>query len=191
MLDRAIMFAARAHEGIVRKGSGQPYIFHPLEVLSLVSLMTLDDNILSAAVLHDTVEDTPATIEDIRAEFGDRIAFLVGAETEDKRGQVNKADTWEERKQETIDTIRKTTDIGSKMICLADKVSNLRSMHLGVLSEGDGFWNHFNQKDPLKHYWYFSELKDALSELKDEAVYKEFEFLIKSVFSKYLKEGEE
>ncbi len=55
MLDRAIMFAARAHEGIVRKGSGQPYIFHPLEVLSLVSLMTLDDDILSAAVLHDTV----------------------------------------------------------------------------------------------------------------------------------------
>ena len=75
MIDRAIQFAAHVHKGMYRKGNKQPYIFHPLEVLSLVSMMTDDDDILCAAVLHDTVEDTPATIEDIRTEFGERVAM--------------------------------------------------------------------------------------------------------------------
>ena len=65
-LDDAIKFAGIAHKGMVRKGGNQPYIFHPLEVLNIASLITLDDDILCAAILHDTVEDTPATIEDIR-----------------------------------------------------------------------------------------------------------------------------
>ncbi len=186
MIDQAIRFAALAHKGMVRKGNGQPYIFHPLEVLNLVSLMTLDDDVLCAAVLHDTVEDTDATIDDITREFGEHVARLVAYESEDKRGQKNKTATWKDRKQETIDTVRQIDDVGAKMVCLADKVSNLRSFHLGLLDQGEEFWNAFNQKDPLMHYWYYSELKDALVELKDYAVYKEFCFLIDTVFAKYL-----
>ena len=90
MIDQAIRFAALAHKGMVRKGNNQPYIFHPLEVLNLVSLMTLDDDVLCAAVLHDTVEDTDATIEDIQREFGEHVAALVAYESEDKRGQKTK-----------------------------------------------------------------------------------------------------
>ena len=52
MIDKAISFAAAAHKGMVRKGNNQPYIFHPLEVLNLVSLMTLDDDILSKMVTN-------------------------------------------------------------------------------------------------------------------------------------------
>ena len=155
MIDKAIEFAASAHKGMIRKGNKQPYIFHPLEVLNLVSMMTLDDDVLCGAILHDTVEDTDVTIEDIRREFNEHIARLVSWESEDKRDNVNKEGTWVERKQETIEVINSITDIGAKMICLADKVSNLRSFHLGLLQEGEDFWNHFNQKDPLKHYWYF------------------------------------
>lgn len=188
MIDKAITFAASAHEGMYRKGNKQPYIFHPLEVLSLVSMMTMDDDILCGAILHDTVEDTDVTIEDIRREFNDRIAELVSYESENKRGNVNKADTWLERKQEAIDVIKNLDDIGAKMICLADKVSNLRSVHLGLLQDGDEFWNNFNQKDPKMHYWHYNELKKALFDLKDYAVYKEFCFLIDAVFSKYLRE---
>ena len=185
MIDKAILFAASAHKGMVRKGSKQPYIFHPLEVLNLVSMMTLDDDVLCAAVLHDTVEDTGVSIEEIKNEFNDRVAKLVACESENKRGNVNKADTWALRKQETIDLIKSIDDEGAKMVCLADKVSNLRSFHLGLLEKGEDFWNLFNQKDPKMHYWYYNELKKALVSLKDYAVYKEYCFLIDVIFADY------
>ena len=188
MIDKAITFAAHAHAGTVRKGNGQPYIFHPLEVLNLVSMMTLDDDTLCAAVLHDTVEDTDATIEDIQKNFGDHVAKLVAYESEDKKEGFSKAETWLDRKTEAIETIKSIDEIGAKMVCLADKVSNLRSFHLGLLDKGDEFWNIFNQKDPKMHYWYYNSLKEALSELKDYAVYKEFCFLIDIIFDKYIKE---
>lgn len=188
MIDKAIRFASEAHKGMVRKGNNQPYIFHPLEVLNLVSMMSDDTDVLCAAILHDTVEDTPVTIADIRSEFNDRIANLVGYESEDKRGQVNKADTWIDRKKEAIEVVKSNEDIGAKMICLGDKVSNLRSFHLLQLQQGEDMWNNFNMKDPKQHYWYYSEIAKALSELKDYAVYKEYLFLIDAIFSKYIKE---
>lgn len=188
MIDEAIRFAAKAHKDMVRKGNGQPYIFHPLEVLGLVSLMTLDDEVLCAAILHDTVEDTDTTIRDIREQFGERVAAMVAYESEDKRGQVNKKETWYERKKETIDTISRLTDEGAKMVCLADKVSNLRSFHLGLLDQGEKFWENFNQSDPKMHYWYYDSLRKALSSLSDEAVYKEYCFLIDTIFKKYMQE---
>ena len=189
MIDKAIRFAAAAHQDMRRKGNAQPYIFHPLEVLNLVSMMTLDDEVLCAAVLHDTVEDAGVTIDDIRREFGERVADMVATETEDKRDHLAKEDTWKIRKEEAIEKIRQTGDIGAKMVCLADKVSNLRSFHMGLLDEGEDFWNLFNQKDPMQHYWYYSELRDALGELKDQGVYKEYCFLIDTIFNKYFKEN--
>lgn len=191
MIDKAIEFASKAHEGTFRKGTKQPYIFHPLEVLSLVSLITDDDEILSAAVLHDTVEDTDVSIEDIIKEFGDRVAKLVSYETEDKRGQVNKSATWVDRKKEAIEALKNNEDIGSKMICLGDKVSNLRSFHLMLMQDGDKMWNNFNMNDPKMHYWYYNEIAKVLSELKDTAVYKEYIFLIDTIFTKYLGENYE
>jgi len=191
MIDEAIRFAANAHKGMVRKGNNQPYIFHPLEVLNLVSLMTLDDEVLCAAVLHDTLEDTNVTADQIRAEFGDRVTEIVLNESEDKRGNKNKEATWMARKQETVDRLKKSTDLGSKMVCLGDKVSNLRSFHMGLLDKGEEFWNIFNQKDPLMHYWYYNELRKALIELQDQAVYKEFSFLIDTIFGPYLNRKDE
>lgn len=187
-LDEAIIFAAKAHKGMRRKGNNQPYFFHPLEVLSLVSMMSDDEDILCAAILHDTVEDTPVTIEDIKNKFGERVAKLVNYESEDKRGQINKSGTWIDRKQEAINTLSSVNDIGAKMIALGDKVSNLRSMHLLQLQVGDEVWNYFNMKDPLKHYWYYSEVAKVLDDLKDYSVYKEYLFLIDSIFLKYVKE---
>ena len=63
MIDQAVIFAFVAHKGMVRKGNSQPYIFHPIEVMSLVSLMSDDEEIQAAAILHDTVEDTNTSIE--------------------------------------------------------------------------------------------------------------------------------
>ena len=186
MVDEAVKFATQAHKGMKRKGFGQPYIFHPLEVMSLVSLMTKDEDVLCAAMLHDAVEDAHVSLDEIKEMFNEKVARYVSYETEDKRGNVNKANTWVDRKKEAIETMRNCDELGAKMVCLADKVSNLRSFHLGLLDEGEDFWNNFNMKDPKMHYWYYNELKDVLIELKDYAVYKEYCFLIETIFNKYL-----
>ena len=97
MVKKAIAFATQAHEGQFRKGTTRPYIVHPLEVGKIVATMTDDEEIISAAILHDTVEDCDGiTVEMIEAEFSVRVAELVAQESEDK------SKSWEERKGTTI-----------------------------------------------------------------------------------------
>lgn len=188
LIDKAILFANEKHKGMVRKGDGQPYIFHPIEVLGVASLLTKDEDVLCAAVLHDTVEDTNTTKEEIEKEFNKHIAELVANESEDKRNDQSREATWKARKQEAIDTINNSKDIGTKIICLSDKVSNLRSFNRLVLQDESKAWDNFNMKDPLMHYWYYNELKKALVDLKDSAVYKEYCFLVDAIFNRYVKE---
>ena len=66
LLDHAIIFAVHAHSGTERRGKGFPYIIHPMEAVEIVATMTTDQELLAAAALHDTVEDTDVTIENIR-----------------------------------------------------------------------------------------------------------------------------
>lgn len=68
MIDKAIEFAVRAHEGQYRKGSMRPYILHPIEVADIVSAMTDDVEVISAAYLHDTIEDCPGVTRELLAE---------------------------------------------------------------------------------------------------------------------------
>ena len=85
LLDHAIIFATKAHSGTTRKGTNVPYIVHPIEAAAIVSAMTDDEEVIAAAVLHDVLEDTEATREDLLARFGRRITNLVENESEDKR----------------------------------------------------------------------------------------------------------
>ena len=75
LLDRAIVFAVRAHAGTERRGKGFPYIVHPLEAVEIVATMTRDQELLAAAVLHDTLEDTDVTKEQIVA-LGDKLSNM-------------------------------------------------------------------------------------------------------------------
>ena len=98
MVKKAIEFATQAHEGQFRKGTTRPYIVHPLEVGEIVATMTDDEEIISEAILLDTVEDCDGvTVEMIEAEFSARVANLVAQESEDK------SRSWEERKGATIE----------------------------------------------------------------------------------------
>ena len=65
-VDKAIIFAVNAHAGTERRGKGFPYIIHPLEAVSIVATITSDPELLAAAALHDTVEDTDVTVDQIR-----------------------------------------------------------------------------------------------------------------------------
>ena len=93
MIDRAIEFATKAHEGQYRKGTKRPYIVHPVEVGDIVATMTQDEEVVSAAILHDTIEDCEGVTREMLARnFSERVAFLVAQESEDK------SKTWHERK---------------------------------------------------------------------------------------------
>lgn len=85
LYEKAVVFAAIAHQGARRKGSRIPYLSHPIEAAAIVSELTDDEELIAAAVLHDVVEDTSVTLEEVEQYFGERIAAYVGYETEDKR----------------------------------------------------------------------------------------------------------
>jgi myo-inositol-1(or 4)-monophosphatase len=184
MLGEAIAFAARAHAGQLRKASRLPYIVHPVEVVSICANITHDLEVLSAAALHDVVEDAGVSIDDVRAEFGPRVAELVAGETEDKRRDRPAAETWKERKIEAIEHLRLARDPGVRVICLADKLSNLRSLKRDLDVHGPELWNVFNQKDPAEHGWYHATIASVLRpELGTTDAWREYDELIRAVFS--------
>ena len=124
MVQRAIWFATQAHAGQTRKYTGEPYVNHPVEVMQLVSTVTDDPDILAAAVLHDVVEDTPATIMNIKIGFNRRVAELVDDLTDvSKPEDGNRATRKELDRQHTA---KASPD--AKTIKLADLISNSRSI---------------------------------------------------------------
>ena len=182
IINQAIIFATEAHSGALRKGTVLPYIVHPLETLAIVSGMTDDAEILAAAVLHDTIEDTATTKEQLQAVFGDRVTALVCADTEDKQKDKPAADTWKQRKQATLDALASETDIAVKMITLGDKLSNLRCMYADYIKIGDKLWERFNQKDPAIQAWYYRGISEAVRELAGFAAWQEYVALLDKVF---------
>ncbi|MBO4427523.1 MAG: bifunctional (p)ppGpp synthetase/guanosine-3',5'-bis(diphosphate) 3'-pyrophosphohydrolase [Bacteroidales bacterium] len=182
VLDRAIVFAVRAHSGTERRGKGYPYIVHPMEAVEIVATMTKDQELLAAAALHDTVEDTDVTVEQIRAEFGDRVADLVASESDTFEEGVSEEDSWHSRKQAAIDRLSKASR-EAKMVALGDKLSNMRAIARDYAVQGDALWNLFHAKDPKDHEWHYRGLADALRELDGTFAYKEFVSLINKVFA--------
>jgi (p)ppGpp synthase/HD superfamily hydrolase len=123
-LARAYNFGAEKHAGQSRKGeAGEPYVNHLTEVAQLVAQATAgsDVDLVIAAVLHDTVEDTKTTLDELTAAFGPRVASLVGEVTDDK--SLEKA----ERKRLQIEHAGHAST-GAKIIKIADKTSNLRAL---------------------------------------------------------------
>ena len=181
LLDRAIIFAVKAHHNTERRGKGFPYIVHPMEAVEIVATITPDQELLAAAALHDTIEDTDVTVEDIRREFGDRIADLVHAESDQFTEGVSEEDSWHDRKQAAIDRLRNASH-DAKIVAMGDKLSNMRAIWRDYQVKGDELWNIFHVKDKASHEWHYRGLADSLSELSDTFAYQEFVHLIDEVF---------
>ena len=186
IVDKAIQFAVEKHAGSPRKGTEVPYIVHPMEAASVVAGITDDQELIAAALLHDTLEDTGATYDELVSLFGKRVADLVAAESEDKQEEKPAAETWKVRKQTTIDELKKA-GYDSRLLVLADKLSNIRAIERDVKAQGDCFWNRFNQKDPLMHAWYYMSIAEILEsdpKLKDTQACREYVNRVKNVFGK-------
>lgn len=178
----AIVFAAKAHNGQKRKGTDIDYITHPLEVLQILTSMNAGRELQMAGVLHDTVEDTGASITEIRRLFGDRVAALVAGHSEDK------SKTWQERKQQTLDELE-SAERDVKLLVMADAVANLRSMVSDYMQVGEELWHRFNvsKKQRAKYY---SDMQDILVDMQFDndvkLVYWEFVALYKDMFVDFL-----
>lgn len=182
LLDRAIVFATKAHSGTLRKKDGIPYILHPMEVASIAGGITTDEEVLTAALLHDTVEDTNVTLDTIKSQFGDRVAALVASETEDKRRDRSPAETWMQRKMESLAALRNAVDPGVRVLWLSDKLANMRSFARQYEKEGDRMWKDYNQTDPAQQAWYYRTIEALTSDLKDTNAWKELRALNARVF---------
>ncbi len=185
LVEKAIIFATKAHEGQRRKIDDIPYILHPLEVATIIATMTKKEEVVVAGLLHDTLEDTGVTKDEILKEFGPYVFELVCSETENKTKTENKTLTWKRRKEESILELKHTTNVDVKILWLADKISNLRSMQRNYDKHGDKMWSFFNQSDPKMHKWYYEGVLECILELKDESAYKEYVGLVKYLFGRY------
>lgn len=181
LVDKAIVFATRAHQGTERRGKGFPYIIHPLEAMAIVATITNEPDLLAAAVLHDTVEDTDVTLDELRQEFGEHIASLVADETDVKHTPDGKKLTWKERKQRDMDNLRAASR-EVKIVAIGDKLSNMRAIARDYRQKGDALWQIFRVKDKATHAWRYKGLRDALQELKDTFAFQEFDQLVEEIF---------
>ena len=127
LLEKAYLFSEKAHEGQMRR-SGEPYISHPLNVAGILADLRLDVDTIMTGLLHDTVEDTPVTLEDIKREFGETVAYLVDGVT--KIGQMNFRNSFDKQGE----NIRKMIvamgkDVRVVLVKLADRLHNMRTLN--------------------------------------------------------------
>lgn len=145
LVREALEKARTAHAGQVRNGSGgMPYVEHPIAVAALLDEHGYDEEVLAAALLHDVVEDSETTLEELRELFGEPVAGMVGALTDDES-----IDPYRERKAEHRERIAAAAG-GAHAIYGADKLTNVRTLRTAYEREGDAVRDEFRVPIELK-----------------------------------------
>ena len=171
-LDRALRWGAKYHQGQTRRGSATPYFVHAVAVAMILDRLRFPDGIVIAGLLHDLVEDTEATIDDIRHGFGPEVAELVAHCSEIKTDATGAMRPWIDRKRDHLAALANTSaDV--RAVLLADKLHNLSSI-LFDLREGNNVWPLFHA-DRESVLWYYRTAietlgngTDALDRLAEE-----------------------
>lgn len=185
LITQAILFAMEKHgsvknkDGTIgqkRKGSGLPYIVHPMEVWQILRNNNCSTVVQIAGLLHDTLEDTDATPEEIKEKFGADVLSLVQTESEDK------SKSWKERKQATLDALEKAST-ETKQVCCADKLSNCLAQLYDYNQIGDALFERFNKEStPELQGWYYKGIVKALSSLEGMEMYSDLQKTVKNLY---------
>jgi (p)ppGpp synthase/HD superfamily hydrolase len=179
LIDHAIAFSAKAHDGQYRKATDVPYIYHPFAVGMILMQAGCSEEIIAAGILHDVVEDTDVSLEVLTIEFGQTIADIVAGCSE-----PDKSLPWKERKEHTIDYL-KTAPFEIKVVAAADKLHNIRSIQEDQKLLGEDVWTRFN-KGKEDQSWYYHELVKSLREgssfIKGIHILDEFEQRVVELF---------
>jgi (p)ppGpp synthase/HD superfamily hydrolase len=156
IVEKALQFASKAHKDQYRKNTDIPYISHPVAVAMILMKVGYNDELIAAGLLHDTVEDTEITLDDIQREFGAIVAEIVAGCSE-----PDKSLSWKERKEHTIEFL-KTASEDIRAVACADKLHNIQSIIRDFEELGDEVWNRFNAgKEQQK--WYYRNIVESLS----------------------------
>ncbi|MGB3366817.1 MAG: HD domain-containing protein [Acidaminobacteraceae bacterium] len=173
----AIQLAIKAHDKQFRKLDGDIYAAHPIEVGIILASNNYETDIIIAGILHDTVEDTYVTLDDIASQFGNHVRSLV-----DGCSENDKSLAWKNRKLNALDTVENCDDIGVKLIFCADKLSNIQSIIRYKQNSSDkDLWSKFNAGFEDQK-WYYTESLRVLNDLKDTKMYLELKDSIDIVF---------
>ena len=156
--ERALRLAAFSHRDQVRKGSGIPYIEHPMAVALILDRAGFDEEVAIAGLLHDLVEDTDVTLQQVGEGFGDRVAEMVAYCSEVKLDAEGRKRPWIDRKRDHLEAVSKAPEV-VKAVVLADKLHNLLSIQLDLL-EGRAVWESFNAGRE-QVLWYHGAMLDA------------------------------
>jgi (p)ppGpp synthase/HD superfamily hydrolase len=188
MNNLALCTAWEAHKNQKRKGSNIPYIVHPLEVAVILIENSAEEDLITAGLLHDTIEDTNITLDFIKYSFGEAVAELVNAASEpDKVDLVVKLTakeekaSWKARKLHTIAFLPKAP-LKVQLLTCADKLSNIRSMVHDYKVIKNDLWEKFNA-GCSEQKWYYEGLVESLKDLSEYKMYKEFKTLVEGLFN--------
>ncbi len=170
LVEKAMALAERAHVGQVRKESSMPYIVHPVAVALILARHGFSDTVLAAALVHDIVEDTSVSADEIRAELGGKVAELVAPLTHDD------SLSWDDKKKSYIETVRKASE-NVKAISVADKIANARSLLAAYEEQGTAIWKHFNRGRDKK-MWFENAMLTMLHESWQHPLVDEYAALV-------------
>ena len=168
LIEHAIRVAARAHRHDVRKGGDIPYLSHSASVALLLERVGIsDDEIIAAALLHDVVEDTAVTLDDLALVFPPNVVELVAGLSEQKLDAAGQRRSWHDRKRDHLEVVA-AAPFGVRAIVLADKLHNLGTMVFD-LEQGEPLWSRFNasQEDIL---WYQQAMLTAADQGEPQLV---------------------
>ncbi len=181
MIDRAIELAVKAHEEQKRKGTETAYIIHPFSVGVTLAKAGCSEEVITAGILHDVVEDARVTLSRIVEEFGEKVASIVEQCTEpDKRL------SWEKRKGHTLESL-KEAGLEVKFVACADKLHNIRTIVRDYRVVGDKVWRRFRRgREDQK--WYYESLAELL-QIKSappayQRLHKEFKSNVRELFGR-------
>lgn len=169
LTEKAIRTAAYQHRHQFRTGDGAtPYVTHLFAVALIVAGYTEDEEVIAAALLHDTLEDTRYTAEQLTADFGSRVCQLVVGVTEDKTIR-----NWAARKQAYLQNLR-AAPMESQLIATADKIHNVQSLQNDYAKIGARLWRKFtiHNHDPL---WFYRQVADQLQQTFNHPIVAEYE----------------
>jgi (p)ppGpp synthase/HD superfamily hydrolase len=179
----AVRMAHKHHLGQKRKGDGKQYIIHILEISKLLFRnggSEIDPEIIAASLCHDLLEDTDCPESEIEESFGPEVLRIVKAVTNDEKLESKK--DWERKKTKYIESVRNGGE-KAMIVCLADKIVNLRSLLKEYNKVGETIWERFN-RGKEKKLWFEHSVLEMLKENLDHPLMNLYEKFIKDLESK-------
>ena len=184
LVQQALVTAYDIYKEGTRKGGNYPYLVHILDVAKYVMYETTNPEVIAAALLHDSIEDTAYTQEQLKEDFPEKVVQLVLFCTEPEnrpdKTQSQQEESWKRRKEHSIENLTNATK-EELLVFVSDKVANLLSIHEDLLHGTDVFALFNASKQEVQ--WYYEEVyKEAQKELADTRLLSVYKHLLKEVF---------